>query len=545
MTEQRPKIVIIGGGVGGLATAALLARGGLDVTLLERHSSLGGRAGQLEIDGFTFDTGPSWYLMEEAFIHFFELLGRDVEQELDLVDLSPRYRIFFEPQGGGPSEPLDVVADAEANFALFEQMSPGDGEAVRTYVKESGELYRLALERFLYTTFANPVKAVNGEVVKNLPMLASLLTKPLGAKIASRVKDPRLRQLLGFHAVFLGSSPSRAPSLYSLMSHLDLRQGVRYPRGGMYQIIEALARVARAEGAVLRTDANVSKIVINDGRAHGVELDDGSMVPADLVVSGADMHHTETALLDPEHQWQPARRWRKRGPGVSALLIMAGAPGPLPELSHHNLFFTEDWDANFNKIVGKGKLSAPVPASVYLSKVTATNPSAAPEGQENLFMLVPFPADPELGATAQSRAELEELAKAYLDQAGKWSGIPDLAQRATILKVTTPHDFATELSAWRGSALGLEHTLFQSAMFRPGNVSGRVPNLLYVGSSTVPGIGMPICLISAELVAKRLLGNTDASPLPTPAQPAFLASSKARGVLGEVARRAAEPRKPR
>ncbi|MCB2412631.1 phytoene desaturase [Demequina sp. TTPB684] len=541
-----PHIVIIGGGIGGLATAGLLARGGAAVTLLERHASVGGRAGQWVHDGYTWDTGPSWYLMREAFDQYFALMGTSSDEQLDLIDLDPRYRVFFEDDdAAGAGEVLDVVADPDANYARFNEMSPGDGDAMREYARESKELYTLALQRFLYTTFERVDKVPNATVLTRLPMLASLLTRSLGSKVAGKVRDERLRKILGFHAVFLGSSPSRAPSLFSLMSHLDLTDGVRYPREGMYQVIRAIEALAVTHGAHIRTGTNVTRIVVgDDGLATGVELEGGEVIDADAVVSGADMHHTETALLEPQHQWQPERRWAKRQPGVSALLVYAGVRGEVPQLAHHSLFFSRDWEANFDAIVGGGELKPPFPASVYVSRVTATNPDAAPTGHENLYMLVPFPADPELGATPASRAQLEEYAWRYLDQVAAWASIPDLRERTTLYRITAPSDFATELSAWRGTALGLEHTVRQSAVFRPGNVSRKVPNLMYVGASTVPGIGMPICLISAELVAKRLLGATTVSPLPTPAPPGFLARSRKRGVLGDIARRAAAPGSP-
>ena len=533
-----PRIVVIGAGVGGLAASALLARGGAHVTLLERHALVGGRASLLEIDGYRWDTGPSWYFMREAFDQFFALMGTSTADELDLIDVDPRYRVFYEGDDPeGPAEALDVVADPEANYALFNRMSPGDGDAMKAYAAESKELYDLALDRFLYTTFERPDKVANARVFRRLPMLASLLTRSLGSKVAGRVRDDRLRKILGFHAVFLGSSPKRAPSLFSLMSHLDLTDGVRYPRGGMYEVIRAFERIAVAEGVQIRTSTNVARIVVgDDGLASGVELASGEVLAADAVVSGADMHHTETELLDAPHQWQPERRWKNRSPGVSALLVFAGVRGELPELAHHSLFFSRDWEANFNKIVGKGDLEPPFPASVYVSRVTPMDPGSAPAGHENLYMLVPFPADASLGATPESDATLEQYAWRYLDQVAAWASIPDLRERTTLYSVTSPHDFATELSTWRGSALGLEHTVRQSAMFRPGNASRTVPNLMYVGSSTVPGIGMPICLISAELVAKRLLGATTVSPLPTPAPRGFLARSVRRDVLGKIAR---------
>ncbi|MFW7414910.1 phytoene desaturase family protein [Demequina sp. SO4-18] len=527
-------VIVIGGGVGGLATAALLARGGADVTLVERHEQVGGRAGRLEVDGYTFDTGPSWYLMPEAFEHFFALLGRRVEDELDLVDLDPRYRVFFERDDAPLADVLEVTASKETNRERFDAMSPGDGAAIDEYADESTDLYRLALDRFLYTTFERPLSVADRALVPKLASLAPLLTQSLGKRIARRVTDPRLRQLLGFHAVFLGSSPDRVPSLFSLMSHLDLRDGVRYPKGGLYAVIEALERVAVAEGVKIRTGADVSQIVVDDGRATGVRLASGELLTADAVVSAADMHHTETELLAPEHQSRPEKSWRKVRPGVSALLVMAGVEGELPEIAHHSLFFTKDWDANFRAIMTGG--SVPHPASVYVARTTATDPSTAPAGHENLVMLVPFPAEPSLGATDESRAAMEQHAQRYLDQVGAWAGVPDLRSRSTIKAILTPAHFAESLSAFRGGALGLEHTLMQSAMFRPKNVSSKVSHLLYAGASTAPGIGVPICLISAELVAKRLLGETSPRPLNTPLPAGYLSRSRKRGPLGDLAR---------
>ncbi len=264
-TGSGPRIVVIGAGVGGLAAAGLLARGGAQVTLLERHARVGGRASLLERDGFRWDTGPSWYLMREAFDQFFALMGTSTEQQLDLIDLDPRYRVFYEgDDAAGPAESLDVVADPETNYAAFNALSPGDGDAMRAYAAESRELYQLALDRFLYTTFERVDKVPNADVFKQLPMLVSLLTRSLGSKVAAKVRDERLRKILGFHAVFLGSSPSRAPSLFSLMSHLDLTDGVRYPRGGMYEVIRAFERVAVGEGVEIRTSTNVARIVVGD-----------------------------------------------------------------------------------------------------------------------------------------------------------------------------------------------------------------------------------------------------------------------------------------
>ncbi|UKJ63657.1 phytoene desaturase [Cellulosimicrobium cellulans] len=539
---RTPRVVVVGGGISGLATAALLARGGAAVTLLERHEVLGGRAGTLELDGFRFDTGPSWYFMPEVFDHFFALLGTRVEDHLDLVPLDPAYRVFFEPDGADAASTFELSASPGVNRSRFDAVEPGAGGRLAAYAAEASEAYGLALDHFLYTTFERPDRALSPAVLRRLPRLAALLRESLADRAARAVEDPRLRQLLGYHAVFLGSSPYRAPALYSLMSHLDLVDGVQYPRGGMYTLIEAVARLARDEGAELRTGADVAGIEVSGGdgrrgRVTGVRLASGELVEADVVVSAADRHHTETALLEPRWADLPAAAWEDKGPGISALLVLAGVRGELPELAHHSLFFTRDWPANFDAVLGTDRrsdprgLRVPDPASLYVSRTSATDgPSsgapAAPPGHENLFLLVPFPADPTLGADAPSQRALEALADRYLAQVGSWAGIEDLPGRVVTRRVLGPAHFSTDLSSWRGGALGLEHTLRQSALWRPGNVSRRVAGLYHTGGGTIPGVGLPMCLISAELVAKRLLGETSSRPLPVPLRPGFLAASR-------------------
>jgi phytoene desaturase len=553
--EGAPRVVIVGGGISGLATAALLARGGAQVTVLERHDQVGGRAGRWDTDGFRFDTGPSWYFMPEVFEHFFALLGRDVGDHLSLRRLDPSYRVFTEPEAPGrPAGVLDVVADAEANWRTFEAVEPGAGDAMRAYAAASSESYRIALENFLYTTFQRADRVLSRDVLRRLPRLIRLLTTSLADTIDATVASPRLRQVLGYHAVFLGSSPYRAPALYSLMSHLDLVDGVFYPDGGIYSLIEAVADVARAEGARVRLGADVVEVVVDPrgagtgpgprggrglgarprGRARGVRLSDGELVEADLVVSAADLHHTETALLDEPWRTYPPSYWTARDPGISSLLVYAGVRGELPELAHHSLFFTRDWPGNFEAILGPGRrrgvppehLRVASPASLYLSRPSATDPAVAPPGHENLMLLVPFPADPAIGRGGNG--ELDRLADGYLAQVASWAGVPDLLDRVVVRRAFGPADFAERYSSWRGSALGMEHTLQQSAVLRPTGASRKVANLLYVGGGTTPGVGLPMCVISAELVVKRLLGETSAQPLRGPLRRGFLGTARAR-----------------
>lgn len=512
------RVVVVGGGIAGLATAALLASRGHSVDLFEKNDDLGGRVGSVERDGFRFDTGASWYLMPEVFEHFFSLLGTSAEAELDLVELDPSYRVFFE----GHRDPVDVRPDVAHNRALFESLEPGAGERFDAYLASAAETYDVAIKRFLYTNFDSASAFLHPAVVRRTPSLGRLLTRSLESHVAARFTDPRIRQILGYPAVFLASSPDRAPSMYHLMSHLDLGDKVLYPQGGFTTLIAAIADVARRHGARLHTGTEVRRILTSqrDGRAvvTGVEHDtpDGPHeVVADVVVGAGDLHHLETALLPRELQTHPEPAWRDRSPGTGVVLAMLGVEGSLPQLPHHSLFFTSDWKANFGSIFGDDA-RVPDPASVYVCKPSETDPSVAPPGHENLFVLVPVPADVSIGAGGDDGGgaeQVERAADAAIDQVAAWAGIPDLRERIRVRHTVGPEDFATRYHAWRGGALGLEHTLRQSAFLRPGNTSAKVDGLYYAGATTVPGVGLPMCLISAELVLKRLTGDRSSLPV--------------------------------
>ena len=518
--DQNGAAIVIGAGIAGLATAALLASEGWDVTVLEARDEVGGRAGSWESEGFRFDTGPSWYLMPEVFDHFFRLLGTSAEQELDLVRLDPAYRVYTEPTATPPLPPTDVRSGRDAATALFERIEPGAGAKLDTYLDSAADAYELSVSRFLYDTYETTAGLRDPVILRRAGQLAPLLAQSLAAHVERRFTDTRLRQILGYPAVFLGGSPYSVPSLYHLMSHLDLDDGVLYPRGGLTEVIRAVERLAVASGAVIETGCEVVQITTTDAAATGVRLADGRRLPADLVVSTADLHHTETALLPPGLQTYPEKWWAKRTPSPGALLLLLGVEGDLPQLAHHTLVFAEDWRANFDDIFQEPS-RIPDPASLYVCKPSATDPSVAPPGHENLFVLVPIPADPTIGrggVDGDGDPAVETAADRAIEQIARWCGIPDLADRVVVRRTIAPGDFAADLHAWRGNALGLAHTLGQSAMFRPRNASRKVRGLSYAGGSALPGIGLPMCLISAELVLKRLRGDRTPGPLPEPAR---------------------------
>lgn len=512
------RAAVVGGGIAGLATAALLGAEGWTVTVLEARDDVGGRAGSWDQDGFRFDTGPSWYLMPEVFDHFFRLLGTTAAEQLDLVRLDPAYRVYSDPATG--RAPLDVRSGREAATSLFESVEPGSGARLDAYLDSAGDAYDLAVTRFLYDTYESTAGLRDPALLRRAPQLAPLLTRSLASHVDRRFTDPRLRQILGYPAVFLGGSPYGVPSLYHLMSHLDLDDGVLYPRGGFTEVIRAIERLAEASGARIRTGARVAAITTTDGVATGVELVDGERIDADLVVSTADLHHSETTLLPRELQTYPEEWWAKRSPSPGALLLLLGVEGELPQFAHHTLLFTDDWRSNFDDIFGsRPRISDP--ASLYVCRPSATDPTVAPPGHENLFVLVPVPADPALGrggVSGAGDAAIESAADRVVAQLSSWAGVPDLAERIVVRRTIAPGDFAADLGAWRGNALGLAHTLRQSAMFRPRNASRKVDGLAYAGGSALPGIGLPMCLISAELVVKRLRGDRSPGPLAEPAR---------------------------
>ncbi|MBK8304248.1 MAG: phytoene desaturase [Chloracidobacterium sp.] len=494
------KVVIIGAGIGGLGAAGLFARKGYEVTVVEKNANLGGRANIFEHDGFKFDMGPSWYLAPDIFEHYFNLVGERVEDHLELKRLSPSYRIFFRNNG----DPLDINSDIEKDTATFEAIEPGAGEKLRAYLKQSKYQYEVATQSFMFKNYDRIWDFFNKRVMTEGQKLSVFST--MHRFVSKFFTSKKLQQVMEYTMVFLGTSPYEAPALYNLMSHMDFNQGVFYPQGGFYELIKALANIAEKNGAVLRTDSAVEKIIVRDKKAVGVRLDGGEFIEADLVISNADMWFTETKLLDEQFQTHREKYWQKRTMAPSAFIMYLGVSEKLPSLVHHNLLFSEDWRKNFDEIYKDPCL--PDEPSLYVCAPSVTDPSVAPEGKENLFVLVPIASDLEI--TVEQKEIYADGVLALMEQE---MNLPNLREKIEYKRIYTVENFAADYNAFKGSALGLAHTLRQTAIFRPKNKSKKVENLFYVGAGTNPGIGTQICLISAELAYKRVHNITSAEPL--------------------------------
>ncbi|MBZ8176858.1 phytoene desaturase [Corynebacterium sp. 3HC-13] len=532
------KIVVIGGGVAGLASAALLADHGADVCVVDNGRRLGGRAGKLELadyPGFRWDTGPSWFLMPDAFEHFYQLLGTSIDQELTMTHLEPGYRLFPEND-----HPVDIPRGIEAVAQLAESFESGAGQKMREYLTLAGEVYEIACQRFLYTTFSTPAPFLHPIVIRRLGLLLQLLGRSLESWVNQNFNDTRLRQMLKYPAVFLSGEPRSIPALYHLMSHTDLVQGVRYPQGGFAAVIDSLIRLCQQRGVTFRLRTSVQEITWEASRsknplrkAHATGVNAEEQTPdgprkihldADYVVSTVDLHHSEMDLLPAHLRTWNNKHFRRVNPGISAVLVMAGVTGSLPELEHHNLFFSHNWEVDFDQVrrplqfrPGEDPVAhTPFSRSVYVSKTSATEHDVAPAGHENLFILVPVVSDPRLGHGnlhhQEASASVSYIQDQVIELISRRANIPDLRSRIVIAKTLGPADFLEQHHSFHGGAIGPAHTLVQSAFFRGAVRSSAVDNLFFAGATTRPGVGVPMCLISAENVLKAMTGDRTSGP---------------------------------
>lgn len=495
------KVVIIGAGVGGLATACILGQAGYDVEVYEKNSQPGGRAGSFEAQGFRFDTGPSWYLMPDVFEHFFNLLGEDANQLLKLKRLNPSYRVFFKDKLFGA---MDIVGNIDQDGETMESIEPGAKNKLRAYLEKGSYQYKLAMNEFLYKNYDSVLDFFSFQMLAQ--GLRMNVFSSMQSYVAKYFSSAEVQKIMQYPLVFLGASPKNAPALYSLMSHVDFNQGVFYPDGGMFKITEAMVKLAKARKVKIFLDSPVKSIVVKNSNVKGVILENGQKIESDVVISNADIAYTEKSLLSPANRSYSDKYWRKRVIAPSALLMYLGVKKQYSNLKHHNLVFSKDWDENFKSLFES--YVWPKDPSFYVCNPNKTDPTVAPKDHENLFVLVPLPP-----TTKYTDEELEQYSDWILSTMERAMHLDGLKDNIVYKKLFCAKDFESQFNSYQGTALGLAHTLRQTAVFRPSNKSKKVSGLYYVGANTVPGIGLPMCLISAELVYKRLAGDSSSKPL--------------------------------
>ena len=489
-------VLVIGAGFAGLSAATSLAQQGYQVTVLEKNEGPGGRARVFRTQGFTFDMGPSWYWMPDVFEQYFSRFGHQVADFYDLVRLDPSYAVIF-----GDNEFLDIPAGMPEIRAMFEQLEPGSAARLDEFLRQAAYKYEVGINKFVHMPgrslleFADPrllVDAVRLDVLQSM-----------SRHVRRFFKHEKLLKLMEFPVLFLGATPENTPALYSLMNYADLALGTWYPRGGMHKIVEGMVQVAQQQGVQLEYNQEVQEIRVENGRATGVQTAAGFR-PADIMVAGADYHHAEQQLLAPEHRHYDAKYWDSRTMAPSSLLFYLGINKRLKNLRHHNLFFDEDFGRHAQEIYERPQW--PSKPLFYASVPSQTDPTVAPEGCENLFLLVPV---------APNLPDLEETRERYyhliMDRLERLTG--QSIRDAVVFKRSYAHrDFVADYHSYKGNAYGLANTLKQTAILKPTLKSKKVSNLYFTGQLTVPGPGVPPSLISGQVVAREVekeFGNSN------------------------------------
>jgi phytoene desaturase len=478
--------VVIGSGFGGLAAAVRLSARGYRVTVLEKLDAAGGRAYVYRQDGFTFDAGPTIvtapFLLEELWA----LCGCRLADDVDLRPISPFYRIRF--QDGAT---FDYTGDPQAMAAEVAKFRPEDVPGYERFMAASEAIYRVGFERLGHVSFESWTDMAR--IVPEMMRLQSY--RSVSSLVGKYVKDPRLRVALSFHPLLIGGNPFSSSSIYSLIAFLERRWGVHFAMGGTGQIVKGLVKLIERQGGTLRYNAEVGRIIVENGAATGVALSTGEIVPADLVVSNADSAWTYRYLLPAESR----RRWtdeRIEGARYSMSLFVwyFGTRRQYPDVAHHTILLGPRYRDLLKDIFHRKILADDF--SLYLHRPTATDRSLAPDGCDAFYVLSPVP---HLG----SGTDWAETAETYRQALARSLGetvLPDLERNIVTSRVMTPQDFQDRLLSFRGAAFGLEPILSQSAWFRPHNRSEEVDRLYLVGAGTHPGAGLPGVLSSARIL---------------------------------------------
>ncbi len=483
------KIAIIGSGFSGLSTAAHLAASGHEVHVFEKNDTLGGRARVMKTNGFTFDMGPSWYWMPDVFDRFFESFGKKTSDYYKLERLDPSYRVCF-----GQNDFVDIPANFEELKAVFESIEVGSGMKLEKFINEAQKKYEISMSDLVYKPSLSMFEFMDRKIFANVFKMDIL--KSFSKHISSFFVDPKLKSIVEFPVLFLGARPEDTPALYSLMNYADMKLGTWYPQGGMGKIIDGMVAIATDLGVNFHLNSNVQQInVAANGRATSLTINHSDQ-NFDIIVSSADYHHTEQKLLKDKFRNYTLKYWETRTMAPSSLIYYIGLNKKLKNLLHHNLFFDQDFGAHAVEIYTKP--SWPSNPLFYVSCPSQTDATVAPEGKENLFLLIPV---------ASGLVDTEEIKEAYFNAIiSRLEGLIDekILEHVEYKKSFAYRDFVNEYHSFKGNAYGLANTLKQTAIFKPSIKNKKVSNLFYTGQLTVPGPGIPPCLISGEIVAKQI-----------------------------------------
>lgn len=459
------------------------------MTVLEKNATLGGRARQFEADGFVFDMGPSWYWMPDVFEQFFAHFGKKVSDFYDLKRLDPSYVVWF-----GPGDRLDVPAEMAELEKMFEALEPGSTANLRSFLAEAEYKYRVGMNDFVQKPSLSILEFMDWRIAKSLFRIQMFTS--MSKHLRSLFKNEKLLKLLEFPVLFLGATPQNTPALYSLMNYADMALGTWYPQGGMYKIVEGMVSVAKSLGVVFETEQEVTRMLSQNGLANGVQTKSGKIYAADVVVGSADYQHLDTQVLDKQHQNYSSAYWEKRTMAPSCLLYYIGVNKKLDRLSHHNLFFDEDFNRHAQEIYEQPEW--PSRPLFYVSAPSQTDPGVAPDGCENLFLLIPVA--PGLDDTPEVRERYYHIIMERLENLTGQNIRPHVVYRRDYAHT----DFVADYHAFKGNAYGLANTLLQTAFLKPRLRNRHLKNVFYAGQLTVPGPGVPPSLISGAVVAREV-----------------------------------------
>jgi phytoene desaturase len=482
---MKKDIKIIGSGFSALSAACYLAKNGHNVTVLEKNESIGGRARQLKKEGFTFDMGPSWYWMPDVFDRFFADFGKKTTDYYQLIKLNPAYRVYY-----GINDFITIADNLEEIISDFESIEKGSGSLLRDFIGEAKSNYDIAIKDLVYRPGVSPLELITVETAKKVGQFFSNISKDVRKKF----KSQRLIQILEFPVLFLGAKPSDTPSFYSFMNYADFGMGTWHPKTGMFDVVRAIESLALELGVTFKTNANVEKINVHNNKVKSLIIN-GQEIAADVVLSGADYHHTET-LLDQKYRAYSEEYWNSRVFAPSSLLFYVGFDKKIKNISHHALFFDVDFNQHAKDIYDDPKW--PEEPLFYANFPSITDATAAPEGMESGFFLVPL---------APGINDTEELREQYFDKIiDRFELLTEQSVKKNIIFKSSfcKNDFVSEYNSYKGNAYGMANTLLQTAFLRPKLKSKKVENLYFTGQLTVPGPGVPPALISGKLVSELI-----------------------------------------